>query len=339
MRKKVTYLFGAGASIHALPILNAMPKRMEEQIEFIKHKAEHLLSIINQENDKHITPQESVYIEDLKWLSDNSAEHASVDTFAKKLHLHKNTSDLIKLKNCLSAFLLLEQLRNPVDPRYDTFFATLMENDFVMPNNLNIISWNYDIQFELAYRLFTNSNDLVSAQDNLGVYLKSHDNRPVNEKFGIYKLNGSSMVYTANNAKLNKVYSNAPSGELSIETLKEIFTSYCVFKNNCNEYNHGLSFAWEDEFTNAGKKNIVAITKEKTIETEILVVIGYSIPFFNRSIDRDIIQNMGRLEKVYFQSPEAEALIERFTSIRNDLDPRMLKPIKNCEQFHLPNEL
>jgi hypothetical protein len=339
MEKKTTYLFGAGASIYALPILNGMPQRMDEQIDFIKHKAENILSPLNLENDKYTIPEELIYLEDLEWLSNKSRQHASVDTFARKLHLNSHKSDLLKLKNCLSVFFLLEQLRKPVDPRYDTFFATLLETKHEMPKGLNIISWNYDMQFELAYQAFTDEKDLYTAQDNLGVFLKFKDNWRVTERFGIYKLNGSSVAYTSNNAKLVKVYSKAPIGKISIETLQEIFQSYCFFKNNPKEYDLGLSFAWEDENTNFGRKDIVTVTKEKTIDTQILVVVGYSIPFFNRQIDRGIIKNMTKLEKVYFQSPDADALIERFTSIRNDLDSTVLLPIKNCDQFHLPNEL
>jgi hypothetical protein len=313
-----------------------MSAAMENQIDFLNHKAEILLSVLN--NEKHTTSEEKEYINDLQWLIKFSKEHASVDTFARKLFLNNSKLDLIKLKNCLSVFFLIEQLRRPVDPRYDTFFATLLETKFVMPKDLKIISWNYDMQFEMAYQLFTNQDDLYNAQANLGVFLKSNDNWRASEKFGIYKLNGSSIAYTSDNAKLTKVYTNSKNKEISIEILHEIFNSYCHFKKDHSKYTLGLSFAWEEEHIVNGK-DIVSITKEKTIDTEILVIIGYSIPYFNRKIDRDLIKNMTKLEKVYFQSPEATGLIERFSSIRNDIDPTQLVPIENCAQFYIPNEL
>ncbi len=96
-----------------------------------------------------------------------------------------------------------------------------------------------------------------------------------------------------------------------------------------------LSFAWEDYST--GK---VAIKRaiESTSETEILVVIGYSFPFFNRFVDRDIIRSMNRLKKVYFQAPDAEVLKERFLAIRNDLKDENLIIRKDVHQFVFPIE-
>jgi len=70
-----------------------------------------------------------------------------------------------------------------------------------------------------------------------------------------------------------------------------------------------------------------------------LIVIGYSFPYFNREIDREIIANMNNLKKVYFQSLDAENLKERFLSIRDDLKDNQLLVRKDCGQFLLPNEL
>lgn len=68
-----------------------------------------------------------------------------------------------------------------------------------------------------------------------------------------------------------------------------------------------LSFAWEDE-TNDTKKIFLEkrmpIAKAIAEKTDILVVIGYSFPFFNRKIDDEIFKAMKqRLFKIYLRDP------------------------------------
>ncbi len=48
---------------------------------------------------------------------------------------------------------------------------------------------------------------------------------------------------------------------------------------------------------------------------------------------------MNKLEKVYFQAPDAQNLVERFESIRPDIDNRKLVARFDIDQFLLPNEL
>ena len=43
------------------------------------------------------------------WLANETAKHASVDTFAKKLFLLKDFQKLKKLKAVLSSYLIIEQ--------------------------------------------------------------------------------------------------------------------------------------------------------------------------------------------------------------------------------------
>ncbi len=339
MEKNITYLFGAGASCETLPILKNMPATMENQVDFLNNKAGYLLSIINDEKDKYILEGEIEYIEDLKWLMNKSKQHASVDTLARKLFLNGKNSELNNLKNCLSVFLLIEQLRNHIDLRYDTFFASVLESKFQMPKNLKVVSWNYDLLFEMAYQSFVNEPSLANAQTTLGVFMKFNDNWRANKDFGIFKLNGSSIAYHSDRSQRQIVYSNINDRKLTIELLEDIFKSYNIIKSNFSKYISGLSFAWEQDNINSEGKDIISMTKENTSETEILVIVGYSIPFFNRRIDREIIKNMTKLKKVYFQAPDADALIERFNSIRDDLDGNVLVPILNCDQFYIPNEM
>jgi len=339
MNKKITYLFGAGASCGALPILKNMPDAMQKQIDFLNHKVGDFGNSKVELIETPQTTEEKLYISDLTWLLKHSSSHASVDTFAKKLYLTGKRTELFKLKNCLSAFLLIEQLRNPVDPRYDTFFASLLTSKFDLPKELSIISWNYDMQFEMAYQQYSGDDNIYSTQTTLGIYSKFSDNWRASERFGIYKLNGSSIAYHADHSDRTVIYSQLKDKFVTIDRLNEVFKSYSLLIESPTKYNLGLSFAWEEEYTNFGRKTILETTLERTKETEILVIIGYSIPFFNRQIDRAIIGNMEKLQKVYFQSKEADGLKERFSSLREGVNSENLISKFDCDQFYLPNEL
>jgi len=78
-----------------------------------------------------------------------------------------------------------------------------------------------------------------------------------------------------------------------------------------------LSFAWEDY--ERPEQNIINKVTTSTKDTEVLVVIGYSFPFFNREVDRKIIGEMKNLKKVYFQDKNPHNIKLRFQAIRNDL--------------------
>ena len=102
---------------------------------------------------------------------------------------------------------------------------------------------------------------------------------------------------------------------------KELTNIYHKFylKNNelKDNFKNHLSFAWEHDTNSSFYKQL----KNAVSDTEILVVIGYSFPFFNRKIDKLILEDfMGNsLRKVYFQATDAENLKERFLSINNKI--------------------
>lgn len=101
---------------------------------------------------------------------------------------------------------------------------------------------------------------------------------------------------------------------------------------------NALSFAWEN-INNDFFKQI----KKKVEDAKILIIIGYSFPYFNREIDRQIIGEMTQLEKVYIQDPNAnevkesfEAVLSEFQSINIKLKYVLKEGVK---QFIIPNEM
>ena len=335
---KITYLFGAGASKNALPIVSEVPDRINTLIDFL-NKKENLLSNLEEfenlklSNKKTKREFQIELVEKLEWLLLESKNHASVDTFAKKLTIKRDYKQLEQLKIVLSVFFVFEQALNLPDKRYDSFFASIHNQLYDFPNNIRILSWNYDNQFELTYSEYSGSSDLHSVQTSLNINHKYGDNH-FRDKFGIFKLNGTIGMFSDGGWK-QYVYHPDMRESVDIDFIEKVVRNYGAI-TNISTLKSNFSFSWENE---SNEKGIVQKSIEATSDSTTLVVIGYSFPFFNREIDRQIISSMKNLKNVYFQAPDADLLIERFKAIRDDLTGIQLLPKFDLEQFVLPNEL
>jgi len=347
---EITYLLGAGASCGALPVVSDMYQKIGEAIAWfdLAHRqafprfSQHGAILLPKNAEKEDAELAKI-TSDLNWLKEicNTRKNFSVDTYARKLEISGNHSEYIKLKNILAFYFTLEQRRNLPDVRYDNFWASILKSRKEFPDNIKIISWNYDFQLELTYQDFFGHQSLKVAREALNLSSLETDMFDLRDssKFGIFKLNGSATFNSNTVENRETSYFIDQFTELSIEDfiprLIEVYNSLCtkpkVYKNH-------LSFAWEHK-TNS---DFFAQLKDAVKNTEILVVIGYSFPFFNRNIDRMIINDFMskfKLNKVYFQAPDAEDLRERFLAINDTIDQRNLVLRKDLMQFTLPNEV
>src|SRR5258706_5181585 len=336
---KVTYLFGAGASKSAVPIVNEIPDRLRnfrnalEQInigDLIPHQIDGKASLIK-EIEKILNALERTE------HTANGPKYfpiqAIIDTYAKKLYIRQDFYALDRLKAVMCVFFYFEQSVRDVDMRYDSFFASII-NGFAhnLPKSINIISWNYDSQFELAYSKFSNDYRIQNNMSKLNLMTKlTRENRDdVDKKISIFKINGTAAFHDQTN-KVNPIL--RPEDETIRPAIHAIqWYHVWAYERRCFP---SLSFAWEEpQETN----KLLELCKVACQDTTSLVIIGYSIPFFNREIDRQIIQAMPNLKKVYFQSPEAEAVKERFLAFK-EMESTSLISKTNTDQFFLPNEL
>ena len=335
---KIVYLFGAGASRNALPIVNEIPKRLKEVIIYFESEVMKLSESKSFDDLKLESPKtqrefQLELIDILQWLLDKSSNHASVDTFAKKLFIKGKVEELEKLRMALSVFFACEQLLNKTDNRYDTFYASILEPRLKFPDRVRILSWNYDYQFELAFSEYSDESDVKPNRSLLNMKTKFAHDREDNG-FGIYQLNGTTCMFDNTGRKIF-IIGNRQSDVLDKKFIESLVRNYAAVFYLKTVY-LGLSFSWEEDLQD---KSIVDAAIEATSDAKVLVIIGYSFPFFNRDVDRKIINSMKQLEKVYFQSPEAEVIRERFQAIRDDLSEDLLVLKKDTEQFLLPNEL
>lgn len=306
MADEFCYLFGAGASCNALPLVAQIPERLDRFINNLDDWSKRTGL-----NSKELS-------EASKWLLESITRHATIDTFAKKLYIRNEQKELKRLKAVTSCFFVFEQAANKVDERYDTFFASIINSNIrrtvELPSNISILSWNYDTQLEKSYYGFCDNEDQVVKDITFNTSIK--------------RLNG----YCGTNppGHLGNAYKAAIQGTIydGYDSIVELYNEYMK-----DEYtvHADINFAWESE-KNYVLREISSIITKATV----LVIIGYSFPFFNRQIDSLILNNMDSLGKVYIQVPEINhnGVNERIRALMEKV-PEMIF-LKDLSSFYIP---
>jgi len=348
---RISYLLGAGASFHALPIVSQIPERYENFVGSVLNLIrthfgkEPLKNPENASEEQQPDPifMASLFASYLQKFRPGINSHSSVDTYAKKLYLTKD-DELEYYKFCLSAFLAYEQIVRGPDKRYDTFFASILGEDVHdFPHGLNILSWNYDTQLEIAYSKYSRDERMHAARDSLRVITKLSKSNFGNfmDEFCVVKLNGSigSTGRDGNFMTYLHDHCYGECKEFDFDDLQVIISS---FKNlvTSRQVMPLMSFAWENE-SDSGN-SVVGFARSLVEQTEVLVVIGYSFPFFNRKVDGAIFKTMYGLKKVYVQDPYGEDLVQTVQDLcaANSMsrNPEII-PYHNVNQFLIPREL
>jgi hydroxymethylpyrimidine pyrophosphatase-like HAD family hydrolase len=210
-----------------------------------------------------------------------------------------------------------------------------------IPAHINIITWNFDFQLEqafLGYKPYiTERGGFIHKEgktvheflDDLNIYPRVNP-KETTDRGAIVHLNGISGFYYR-------------KGEP--DNMKTTWGEDIYYKD-LEDYNSLISFAWdEDEFSRQCRQKALEILKE----THILVIIGYSFPYFNRAFDDLIfpnkqtkaeIQKITQIERVYLQDTPEKADIKvdylkhRFGDFFEHC--KIFKAIKETDQFFLP---
>lgn len=338
---EIAYLFGAGASKEVLPVVKDIDKNFNEIIDFLKVEGEKILPdtffeglVLKAPEVKSMSEYFNEIVAEMEWLAKEISNHATIDTFAKKLHIKREFEDLKKLKRALSIFFILIQAKKQKpDSRYDTFFASILDNRNVFPNNLRILSWNYDYQFELAYSYYSGKYDIRSNQDILRIVTK-HLRSTGPEGFGIYKLNGTTAIYSSD-GRIHGAFLDDFRLKVNSTYLLELIKNFVLLKYG-KDTHPTMSFAWEVE--RSSEESIIKMALESIKTTNILVIIGYSFPTFNKRIDSEIFSSMTGLTKIYIQNPSANELKERVKAMFKLDDKIEIIPISDVTQFFIPYE-
>lgn len=369
---KVSYLLGAGASYgeriprmfegeqekdargnglndisRGLPVMNEMKDAIQQ-----------LLNEIEEEKRFSVSPSRQQLKSELLELYKACARNPTIDTYSKTLYTNevsKTCPDLkpyYALKAQLSIAFMLWQKLDKYDQRYLSFF-----NDIINPHTgklppLTILSWNYDIQLEMAFDNYIKyGNSLTKSWDELNVYcktypvskiplVKSYDNTL---PFALLKLNGSALFYeNERNDRTLRFTIQDPFWNINDENEKydllyDYFMHCEVGNSQPPKYVNGLSYIWETDRQEELKKCIV----ERVRDTEELVIIGYSFPNVNSEIDRHIFNSMPNLKHIYIQDGNANMIKKKIEDTFNFLQKSIpfIEPLEEISNFYIPNSL
>lgn len=204
-------------------------------------------------------------------------QNATIDTYAKKLVLKKRQEKFKELEQLLALFFIYLQLQKDPDTRYDTFLANILEPNLHFPQNIRVISWNYDSQFEIAY----------SEYDEQGELLVGSKNAKFDTDYEIIKINGTATfdnqtsIATLRKEIREKIWAIKDEPNRSEQLQKEqtwvlyfvyLYQLYMVGKKD----NTHLSFAFD---SSEPSEKILNRVDKIIAQTDALVVIGYTFPF------------------------------------------------------------
>ncbi|AZQ43805.1 hypothetical protein [Nonlabens ponticola] len=345
--KKITYLFGAGASYYAVPILNGL----SDKFRLVAKELKQSVSAGSRYGSFDTKPYRNTIFEfsrDLEHLAEMSEQYGTLDTYAKKLDLNAENESLQKLKFLVSIFFTIWQghfhkkevieenknqklFYNDIDSRYKSLVANyLIKASNAAPkldNNVRFLSWNYDNQLESAFSLFFKSRLNLTELNEQIKFLPNNESKFQNNE--ILHLNGVSNFWINDSQILDRIFQQ--DDELSnngiVRRIAELYNP-----SNFSKCLSLINYAWDD---NSSKlKEATRILKQ----TDILIIIGYSFPTFNRAIDSKLLSGHDNtFEKIIYQDPNAsEELLELFhINFVGKSDFRILKQV---DQFHIPPE-
>lgn len=368
--KNIVYLLGAGASANCLPCIDGLPERFDRFISIIQNS----INFASAENsplkpEGFVKENAEKLKEDVKWLKVEMQSHKTVDTLAKKFYLIKERhDDLIKLKRVLTSYFIFEQVmathemagreKELPDKRYDSFIATIINNkrgDLSLSNTFKIISWNYDIQFELSYQQYRPDYSIAGIQHCLQIvptktYATGSHSLDFS-KFCLIRLNGVAGLNSFEEVR-NKIPKGSAGNERQTAGISAIANSYVYASSEEFEY---LNYSWENkddyQYIYRRKEPLVTEASRLMKQAEILVIIGYSFPIFNRGIDRQVFDDCPNLKKIYVQDKNADAVAKLISNSIATFDSDFrsmiydstqwdieIIPVTSVDQFFIPPE-
>lgn len=346
---KITYFFGAGASYHSVPIWGMQAKSME----WVAERLENLLKDIKyQDGYKEyykILVDNKIIIEiisNLKKYSSKAEEFGTLDIYAKNLHLLRNNKELNRLKYHLSIYFDLwehfvgyrtlldsDNYYSKIDKRYYSLLAVILKEGKYNPmvnEDVSFISWNYDLQLEMAYKSFMSNPEketLESLNEEFPYFLEENNKRNIH-------LNGFRGVFNHNGEVFSNVgkehWNSIEDYLIGIIKNEEDFNKGTKIRLNI-DYQNNIKYAWEEN------SRSIKEASEVLENTDVLIIIGYSFPSYNREVDSKLLKafesskRKGDKRIIYQNIEDNTEIIKSITNIEPEF-------YSNVSQFNIPQE-
>jgi hypothetical protein len=327
-KNKVIYIFGAGASAQALPVVKDYSLAMWKLADEIEGR------IIKFPNHKEFLKQ---IVEDLRWLYQRGVENQSIDGYCKFCCNKASWVDLQRAKTTIAFFFEYHQIiKGARDSRYNKFLHELLDDTQKFPDNVKMISWNYDRQLQIASLNYKNEAYYVrdAGADHIPslftYYPSVGDFNYENLSPSLIHMNGiAGYYYDTNDNRIYYLSMNRPKF-----TMEEFLTD---FEKYIYKWSSLLTFAFENQ------SGSIKIDRKKHLNelvenTDIVVIIGYSFPSVNRNVDDELFAMLKKqgVRKIYIQDPSTEIIDLKDRFSLSDVE---VVHHKNCDSFLVPYEI
>jgi len=324
---KITYLLGAGASALGVPTSDKFNGQLRLFLDEISANRGKLTSPSQATPQAEFEEMTGRMLKEADILYRELAGYTSLDVYARQLYLTSQSTKSRQFKALVSAFLIFHQLENRPDKRYDHFIANILDRndkgEINLPMELLMLSWNYDFQMELAAANYFREQKVARMQEILNFYprVQLQDlEREMLNKYSVIKLNGTSAGTMPDDSSYVPLqFSLKPEGDTDPASLRnlrlgEAILHYNSFTNPSTFIVPDIMNSWE---VSPIQKRMRAYLKYKSYNTDVLVVLGYSYPTFNRRFDRELLANMQLLKEVCIQAPSdaIQGIADRFYAL------------------------
>ena len=326
---KVTYLIGAGASADGLPVVKTI---LDDKGDILCEGLPDAFTRVGRQiydGYKELTPNNNGEIlqEQFSQLAKRTLEFQTVDTYAKYCYL-TDKALYKKVKKLIVLYFIIDQVWNKkFDKRYLSFITTILDESNRFPDNIKILNWNYDCQFQLACKYFNNQDPLMIFYPGMET---DSSGSPLDEnKYSLVHLNGLAGCFKGSSGNfLSELDFNGSFKEFINQTVKSL-----------ESYENLLTFAWE-RISEPTFKGTLPTAREIVKGSHFLVIIGYSFPFFNRKVDESLLHqiiNGPGFKKIYYQDKfrTGDFLRNQF-KIPANIE---IVSISKVDQLHIPFEL
>ena len=330
--KNTTYLLGAGASAKAVPLAADLPDAMIGWARSMRTD-----SGMARECGNHAHFR--TFSKDLQTYARRAKDSGGIDAYAQVLDLQSRHSDLNKLKAVLSCWLLAWQRTGTRDIRYFPFLSTLATrgsgpSKMVFKPHSNVLSWNYDLQPEIAcFHHLKMEADYITQTLAAPPHETGAHNEIDEEHFFLVRLNGCAGSHRGRSEVSGDRYTRAHSlihlsdGSEAMRKILDLYGSYVT-----GDLIPAISFAWErgSTYQRFYRKRVL----QALDHTTHLVIIGYSFPGTNRDVDEELLSAMTPQE-IIIQDPRPDLVEPRIRRLMSGCPDRMPKitPVDQVSRF------
>jgi len=367
----ITYLLGAGASFNACPILNMQAEAMiylaNKDLSHKNELNEDLYFSFTKDEEQKLKNNKELVLWHIGYFGVKAKEFGTIDTYARKLYLNNEARELRLLKMSVSVFFdLWENFYNEryfsfgskltsenrginqfekIDKRYISLLSIFLQKDnsqVRLNDSVKFITWNYDLQLEAACKMFLKEG-LADDFENLNSRFVFKNNDRSKLKNQIFHLNGHRGFYDSENRTDKSVKHSGHE-----MNKKHDFDNYWVLQKDLFQktidrdisFNNFIKYAWEHNLEDNWFQKISNVLNG----TEVLIIIGYSFPLFNRIIDQNLLKNLNknRIKEIVYQDPYAneetvKSLFEDLNFFKGRYSPKLKIESKNLNQFYVPH--